>query len=105
MATVRLATGPRAGRRVRRVRLIDADHLTFRLKTPWSDGTTHLVLSPLERIEKLAALVPPPRLNLVRYHGILAPMPVFVAWLCRGVRCCRTLHRWGSLRIPPLVVA
>ena len=39
----------------------------------WSDGTTHLVLSPLELIEKLAALVPPPRLNLVRYHGVLAP--------------------------------
>ena len=37
-----------------RLRLIDADHLTFRLKTPWSDGTTHLVLSPLELIEKLA---------------------------------------------------
>ena len=26
-----------------------------------------------ELTEKLAALVPPPRLNLVRYHGILAP--------------------------------
>ena len=24
-------------------------------------------------LEKLAALVPPPRLNLVRYHGVLAP--------------------------------
>ncbi|MBC8254802.1 MAG: transposase [Ardenticatenia bacterium] len=56
-----------------RLQLIDADHLTFRLKTPWSDGTTHLLLSPLELIEKLAALIPPPRLNLVRYHGILAP--------------------------------
>ena len=43
------------------------------LKTPWADGTTHLVLSPLELIEKLAALVPPPRLNLIRYHGVLAP--------------------------------
>ena len=53
--------------------MIDADHLRFRLKTPWSDGTTHLVLSPLERIEKLASLVPPPRLDLVRYRGILAP--------------------------------
>ena len=27
----------------------------------------------LELIEKLAALIPPRRLNLVRYHGILAP--------------------------------
>ena len=44
-----------------RLQWIDADHLTFRLKTPWSDGTTHLLLSPLELIEKLAALIPPPR--------------------------------------------
>ncbi len=58
---------------VGRLQLIDADHLTFRLKTPWLDGTTHLVLSPLELIEKLAALIPPPRLNLLRYHGLLAP--------------------------------
>jgi len=32
-----------------------------------------LLLSPHELLEKLAALVPPPRLNLIRYHGILAP--------------------------------
>ena len=56
-----------------RLQMVDAEHLTFRLKTPWSDGTSHLVLSPLELIEKLAALVPPPRLNLIRYHGVLAP--------------------------------
>ena len=52
---------------------LDDDTLSFTLKTPWSDGTTDLVLSPLELIEKLAALVPPARLNLVRYHGVLAP--------------------------------
>ena len=56
-----------------RLQLIDNERLSFALKTPWSDGTTHLVLSPLELIEKLAALVPPPRLNLIRYHGVLAP--------------------------------
>ena len=43
-----------------------SDHeYTFKLKTPWSDGTTHLILSPDELIEKLAALVPPSRQNLV----------------------------------------
>jgi len=47
--------------------------LKFKLKTPWSDGTTHLVFTPVELIEKLAALVPPPRFNQLRYHGILAP--------------------------------
>ncbi len=56
-----------------RLAAVDAETLSFALKTPWSDGTTHLLLSPHELIEKLVALVPPPRLNLVRYHGVLAP--------------------------------
>ncbi|OGB76198.1 MAG: hypothetical protein A2496_08820 [Burkholderiales bacterium RIFOXYC12_FULL_60_6] len=55
-----------------RLARIDDERLSFQLKTPWEDGTTHLILSPLELIEKLAALVPPPRINLVRYHGVLA---------------------------------
>ncbi len=38
-----------------------------------SDGTISILLSPLELIEKLSALVPPPRQNTVRYHGVLAP--------------------------------
>ena len=42
-----------------RLRLVDADPLSFALKTPWSDGTRHLLLSPMELLEKLAALVPP----------------------------------------------
>ncbi len=30
-------------------------------------------MSPLELLQKLAALVPRPRLNLIRFHGVLAP--------------------------------
>ena len=67
-----------------RLQAIDADTLTFALKAPWSDGTTHLVLSPLELIEKLASLVPPARLNLVRYHGVLAPNASDRAQIVRG---------------------
>jgi hypothetical protein len=40
---------------------------------PWSDGTTGMRLSPMELLEKLAALVPLPRMHLVRYGGCLAP--------------------------------
>src|SRR6266571_4690814 len=40
---------------------------------PWSDGTTGMRLAPLELVEKLAALVPLPRVHLVRYGGCLAP--------------------------------
>ncbi|MFO0695241.1 MAG: transposase [Polyangiales bacterium] len=42
------------------------------LKSPWPDGTTHLALTPLELLEKLAALVPRPHANLLVYHGVLA---------------------------------
>jgi hypothetical protein len=40
---------------------------------PWSDGTTGIKLSPLELLGKLAAIVPLPRVHLVRYGGCLAP--------------------------------
>jgi len=45
----------------------------FRFKRPWRDGTTHVVMDPLELLEKLAALVPAPRAHLTRYFGVLAP--------------------------------
>ena len=56
-----------------RLQQLDADRLSFALRTPWDDGTYQMVVSPLELIEKLAALVPPPRIHLIRYHGVLAP--------------------------------
>jgi Putative transposase len=43
------------------------------LKSPYKDGTTHIVMEPLEFMERLAALVPRPRLHLIRFHGVLAP--------------------------------
>jgi len=45
----------------------------FRLKRPWSNGTTHLKFTGTEWIERLTSLVTRPRMNLVRYHGVLAP--------------------------------
>jgi hypothetical protein len=43
------------------------------LKSEWHDGTSHLLFTPVEFLEKLAALTPRPRINLVLYYGILAP--------------------------------
>jgi len=43
------------------------------LRHPWSDGTTHLLFGPLELLERLAVLIPRPRVNLILYHGVLAP--------------------------------
>jgi hypothetical protein len=55
------------------VQLNAAGRVELKLKTPWRDGTTHLVMSPLEFMQRLAALVPRPRLHLIRFHGVLAP--------------------------------
>lgn len=56
-----------------RLKLKSNGDVLLRLKKPYSDGKSHLVFSPLEFLEKLAALVPPPRAHLTRFHGILAP--------------------------------
>ena len=47
--------------------------LSYRMKTPWRNGTTHVLFDPLEFLEKLAVLVPAPRANLIHYFGVLAP--------------------------------
>jgi hypothetical protein len=47
--------------------------LIVKLKTPWNDGTTVLVMEPEEFLERLVALVPPPRKNLIRYAGVFGP--------------------------------
>ena len=50
--------------------------MVLQLKTPYGDGTTDIVMSPLELMQRLAALVPRPRLHLIRFHGraaIVAP--------------------------------
>jgi hypothetical protein len=56
--------------------------IALRLKTPWSDGTIHMVYEPVDLIAKLAALIPRPRKNVVLYHGVLA---AHCAWRERGV--------------------
>ena len=49
-----------------RVQTNAAGPVVLKLKTAWRDGTTHLVMSPLEFMQRLAALVPRPRLHLIR---------------------------------------
>jgi hypothetical protein len=47
--------------------------VVLQLKSAFKDGTTHIVMSPLQFMQRLAALVPRPRLHLIRFHGVLAP--------------------------------
>ena len=72
-----------------RVQTNAAGQVVLKLKTPWRDGTTHLLMSPLEFIQRRAVLLPRPRLYLIgfgvritslrevsgpplREHGVLA---------------------------------
>ena len=57
--------------------------VAYTLKTPYRDGTTQVAFEPVDFIARLAALVPKPRVNLTRYHGVLAPN-----------------HRWRGLITP-----
>ena len=49
------------------------EQLVYRFDKPQPDGRTQLRLTPLELLERLAALIPPPRVHRHRYHGVLAP--------------------------------
>lgn len=57
---------------IERLALTAQGQVRYRLKTPYRDGTTHIVLDPLDFIARLAALVPPPRVHLTRFHGVFA---------------------------------
>ena len=56
-----------------RIEQVSEDRIVYRLPEPQRDGRTALSPTPLELIDQLAALIPPPRLHRHRYHGVLAP--------------------------------
>ena len=48
----------------------DFDYL---LKKKWSNGVKSVKLSGEELVVRLISLIPPPRMNLIRYSGVLGP--------------------------------
>jgi hypothetical protein len=46
--------------------------LAYRLKKPWRSDQTHIILTPLALLARIAALIPPPRSPLIRFHGAFA---------------------------------
>ncbi|MEB2314349.1 MAG: transposase [Polyangiaceae bacterium] len=55
-----------------RIQLVADDLVRLTLKRPFSDGTFALEMDPLSLLVRLASSVPPPRMNQVRYAGVLA---------------------------------
>jgi hypothetical protein len=56
-----------------RLQLTAAGQVVLTFKRAWSDGTTCAIFEPSELLERLAVLTPRPRVNLILYHGVLAP--------------------------------
>ncbi len=56
-----------------RLSLLPSGHVAYQIKSPWRPDQTHRVMEPLEFLARLAALVPPPRTPLIRFHGAIAP--------------------------------
>jgi hypothetical protein len=52
---------------------MEDDRIAYRMERPLSDGTKHLLFTGLELSRRVASLVPPPRANLTRFHGVFAP--------------------------------
>jgi len=56
-----------------RIRLLDDGTVAFQLKRPWKGDVEQLLFEPANFVARLAALVAPPRMNLLRYVGVFAP--------------------------------
>lgn len=63
-----------------RIHLTNAGQVLLELRHRWSDGTTHVLFDPIEFLERLAALTPRPRINLILYYGVLG---AHAAWRSR----------------------
>ena len=84
-ASVRIAAEDDAGRErlcrdgarppfsLERLRVLPGGRIAYRVKKLGAGRAKHRVMTPIELLARLAALVPPPRYPLVRYHGVLAP--------------------------------
>ena len=81
-----------------RIRLTSEGEVLLELRHRWADGTTHLRFHPVELLERLAALTPLPRINLVLYYGVLGAK---AAWRSR-LRGPRAIAPPGAIAGPDI---
>lgn len=56
-----------------RLSLNSTGQVIYTLKKAYDDGTTKIVMTQLELMERLAAIVPRPKIHLIRFAGVFAP--------------------------------
>ena len=57
----------------KRLLMLSYSMVCCELKTPYRDGTTHVIFEPMDFIARLVAWVPKPKVNLTPLHGVLPP--------------------------------
>ena len=54
----------------KRLSLSPEGRVVYKLRRPWINGATELILDPLDFLRRLTALLPRPYAHAVRYHGL-----------------------------------
>jgi hypothetical protein len=75
--------------------------LLYKLKRE-IDGKTHILLDPLELLEKITAIIPPPGFNGIRYNGIFAPGASWREQIVRALKNPKRSLGTESVSEPPL---
>ena len=56
-----------------RLAILPDGRIAYLLRKPRKNGATHLVMTPVQFLARIAAIIPPPRFPLLRFAGVLAP--------------------------------
>jgi hypothetical protein len=56
-----------------RFRKLSDGRIAYRVKYADKGKAKHRIMTPVELLARISALIPPPRYPLIRYHGVLAP--------------------------------
>src|SRR5512132_4517485 len=56
-----------------RLSMLPDGRVAYLLRKPRRNGATHLVMTPVQCLARIAALIPPPRFPLQRFSGVFAP--------------------------------
>jgi hypothetical protein len=65
--------GARPALALDRLRRLPGGRIAYRVKYAAASRAKHRVMTPLELLARIAAILPPPRFPLIRFHGVLAP--------------------------------
>ena len=56
-----------------RLSILPDGRVAYLLRKPRRNGATHLVMTPVQLLARIASIIPPPRFPLLRFAGVFAP--------------------------------